>query len=657
MGLNRINRDDLILGWSQSQFPHDQGKLVRDLSWSRLYCLHSGENRAWTKVLHREDPSVIEKLLWIHSAFEKSLVPVIAANSDLNAIIFKDHGGEDLADEIPHEDVRHLVSSYADLQRGLLMRKIEMPDCIPVIEMTGLLDRFEEFLRGADRTSEGLAVAARFIGRDAAQAYADMISVCRTRLEEIILCAKHLPQVLCHCDLRPGNAARMQDGRFVFLDWDDATMGPAGLSLTGVLSNRASTILSLYTNNISSYHQADMSIIAAYMKALLPVDPLKAYEGRVAMAGSLISGLIHSAMAFGVAAPYHDQSTEASAQTIHFLLSDILNVCEGLIVGDPEASADLTKIYVKHGYFLRAAEFSRYFDDHTEYTRCLAKAEGEEAEHVAHILSLIRVREKSRLPETVPQLTLSEFSLASGEGYGSVSNLCQELFHKYGAFAITDLVKPETVENFREVFEEEYADYLTDREHQDALKVGDRRFMVTADIKPPLSERSLLMPPFLDPFYSAVLGEDFIIGSVSVVTSLPGAQPQWKHKDHPALFPELQGARLPEFAINMIIPLISLDDTVGSTCIFKGSHLVSDEEAEKMAPQIPHLPVGGALLISNRLTHFGMENRSNRPRSILCVNFHRAWFRDKANHAKQAPVSLSDRERAALSPDLQIRFL
>ena len=136
--------------------------------------------------------------------------------------------------------------------------------------------------------------------------------------------------------------------------------------------------------------------------------------------------------------------------------------------------------------------------------------------------------------------------------------------------------------------------------------------------------------------------------------SLPGSQDQRLHKDHPALFPDTEWHfKLPCFAAQIIIPLIPLDDTTGTTRFYKGTHLIPTERAEETGAQDPVVPLGSCLLNDYRCAHRGRGNRSNQVRPILTLIFNRPWFRDFKTYGKQPPLRLNDGSYEKLPEDLK----
>jgi ectoine hydroxylase-related dioxygenase (phytanoyl-CoA dioxygenase family) len=228
------------------------------------------------------------------------------------------------------------------------------------------------------------------------------------------------------------------------------------------------------------------------------------------------------------------------------------------------------------------------------------------------------------------------------------------LLRSHGCLLLENLIEAPRIERLHAAYVRRYRRYLRDREHADALQVGQARFMVTVTLRPPFSTPQLYANPLVLPIVRRALGSECLLGSFGSVVALPGAPDQHVHRDHPALFgePALEAA-LPAFALTMILPLVQLDATNGTTRLWPGSHLVPDAEAERIEPQDPVVPPGGCLLLDYRLRHGGTANRSERVRPVLYSGYHRAWFRDSRNFKKQAPLQITARAYEAVAEEIR----
>jgi hypothetical protein len=162
--------------------------------------------------------------------------------------------------------------------------------------------------------------------------------------------------------------------------------------------------------------------------------------------------------------------------------------------------------------------------------------------------------------------------------------------------------------------------------------------------------------PFLDPrFYAnralhamlgALLGDDYCIGSLEAVISLPGSSRQHQHIDGPIRFDVAAGktkkrfkgdlSNLPPYAVTLCVPLCDVDEDNGPTAIWAGSHrealrarppgqsaVLRDFREERMTGAF-----GRSFFFDFRVFHGGMPNLTREPRPLLMFVFTRSWYRD-----------------------------
>ncbi|WP_037498000.1 phytanoyl-CoA dioxygenase family protein [Sphingomonas jaspsi] len=193
------------------------------------------------------------------------------------------------------------------------------------------------------------------------------------------------------------------------------------------------------------------------------------------------------------------------------------------------------------------------------------------------------------------------------------------------------------------------------------LRVDEGRLHMPIVMEGPLLDPALLTHPILDRILSSLLGADYVIDNLSLVTALAGAPQMHLHRDLPPLFPERHGhADLPPYAVTMVVPLVATDDETGTTAIAKGSAAASrvgDEEIDPPADWVePHVPLGGCFLMDVRSFHRGLPNRSARDRPLLYAMFSRPWFTDSVNFDYHARMKIDRDTFAGLSPVQRYRL-
>jgi hypothetical protein len=207
-----------------------------------------------------------------------------------------------------------------------------------------------------------------------------------------------------------------------------------------------------------------------------------------------------------------------------------------------------------------------------------------------------------------------------------------------GALIIEDIVDTALIAEALRVFTKAYSHYLQGCNHNDALRVGDRRLIITINLESPFDDPQLFANPYLLPVLEAALDEGFVLGALGIVCSLASAPAQHRHADGGFLFPSSGIDRLlPASAITVGIPLLEMNDVHGTTELWLGSHRdasrVPNEEGIK-----PVVREGSCMLWDFRLSHCGTPNRSALPRPLLSLTYCRPWFLDHLNYGKSNPM-------------------
>ncbi len=260
----------------------------------------------------------------------------------------------------------------------------------------------------------------------------------------------------------------------------------------------------------------------------------------------------------------------------------------------------------------------------------------------------LKVRDRISAPAPNQQMPSIRISTAEAKSLRiSRENLvmARTLFDANGCLHIENALAPEVVRGIHQGFVRRYSKYFKAKRHADALRVGDKRYMITLDFEPPFDDPAFYANPLVLPILRLLLGANCILGSMTSVLALPGSKDQRLHKDHPALFQTdgVAADSLPAFAVTLIVPLVELNDQHGTTRMVKGSHLRSSEDSERMPRQVPYAPLGSCMLMDYRVSHQGTANVSRQVRPILTSIYQRPWFRDYVNFEKQPMLRMTDR--------------
>jgi ectoine hydroxylase-related dioxygenase (phytanoyl-CoA dioxygenase family) len=224
-----------------------------------------------------------------------------------------------------------------------------------------------------------------------------------------------------------------------------------------------------------------------------------------------------------------------------------------------------------------------------------------------------------------------------------------------GYLVIENVFDPEYLAGIRAEYLSGYDSYFQDRIYSDAEIVGDKRFQITVEMRGRFNDSDLYANSLLLPIIQKTLGHDCVLGSFGSVTSLPGAESQHVHRDG-FLFGGPIDALLPSFALTLIIPLVNVNETNGTTRVWKGSHVQASASVEAVPSDTPNLSLGSVMFMDYRLIHAGNSNRSSQVRPLLYIVYNRPWFNDHRNFRKQAAVSISPIELGRVPPDLRSLF-
>ena len=224
--------------------------------------------------------------------------------------------------------------------------------------------------------------------------------------------------------------------------------------------------------------------------------------------------------------------------------------------------------------------------------------------------------------------------------------ISQDLFRDNGVLQIDNLFSQELVKNLALSFQISYRDYFDNSEYADSLEIGDKRRMISVEVKDAFNNPQLWANLFILNLMQKLLGEHFILGSFGVVISLPGAVHQHIHRDHPPLFnDEAIDSQLPSFAITVVVPLVDLTEATGSTRVWKKSHRQKRSQRQRVADSyVPLMNRGSCYLMDYQLVHGGTPNTSNIVRPLLYLIYYRSWFREIVNFEKQSRIAISATE-------------
>ncbi len=217
-----------------------------------------------------------------------------------------------------------------------------------------------------------------------------------------------------------------------------------------------------------------------------------------------------------------------------------------------------------------------------------------------------------------------------------------DLFKKNGFLLIKNLFEKDLISNLNNFFLKNYNDYLFCDEHNDTLKVGNRRIQISINIDDVFNNNHLYGNEFILNILNSLFGKDtYVISDITCVTSLSGADSMKVHRDGVIFIGNPITPLLPPHAIGFLIPLIPFNSSNGMTRFWPGSHLKNIELSnyyEKENYIDCETELGDCILMDYRTVHTGLPNLTNTPRPLLYINYSANWYLDPNNFRKQKPI-------------------
>lgn len=697
---------DDVIQWLEQFLSGDTTiELITQHPWAQTFRLQSDTSTLYLKSLPPIQRSSLPAIAALSKQFPHSLPGIRAHSVELGLLLLDDHRGEP-ASTSKHEKLdTRILRTYAEIQ-AITVTHPELINSLPHLSAGATIDSFVNFFSASHDSTGG--TAKPFFEDEEAGKYAERLRIRLPLLNEIIQRSIDLlPPTVNHGDLRHKNVAVREDGSIVIFDWDDATAGPAGQSLHNFFSGCSRPIaILLDLPSAATIPDDQKQLLHGYISELAR-HGYTTYENlRLGLPGAFALGVMSYVLSYGKFEVESSEEREVIAKIIRRRTDDLLRLCDELSLGHRNRVIQFANDHLERGDFTDAARLmQRYLTLHPSdhevrfsYAQALyERGDNSEAiqqcrigleqnpwhpdlrrlfgdcaledlnldaaidawnlavqqspDHkqlrawIADVQELRNDIESLDAPDTVPTIRLSDTTLNSSTLTRLKVRVGARLFREFGTLVIENAFSPDLLAQVHSDFLTKYQPILDGGHVENALKVGNDRFMMTIELEGAFNSPDVYANRILQKLLTRLLGNDHILGSFTAVASLAGAPDMRVHKDHPALFPEdSSSTSIPTFAVTVLLPLLGMTRELGTTRVVKGSHRKSSEDSACMPHQDPLGPVGSCLLMDYRLTHQGLANRSNQVRPVLSMVYNRPWFRDAVNYKKQPPLAISTEE-------------
>jgi hypothetical protein len=688
------------LAWAGQHVAVNAAEAVRSNDWAKTYMLTGAGPSAYLKMVPAQRARQLAHCADIAGRFPAHVPEVLAFDAQRGWLLTADHGGQELGDDDDQAEAeqRMLLASLA----GMQVQASRDPAWLAGfdhVDPTQMPRRLLQFL-AADGGVVAPLGAAAFIGAPAAARYLSLLQPRMGLIAAHIAKAAELPPTLVHGDLHTGNAAQVGSDRCIIHDWDECAVGPAGTCLHALFDGATlpAILLARWEASGTPMDTLEGRLLSGYVRALAEGGYASEPLLRRCLAAAICAGQVRFIVTYGEFD--HDPTARHPGRMIRQLLDNLLDLADWLAAQDPETALGMAADYEARREWVRARQLlqdqvARNPEDPVligHYARLARRAgDGEAAEEAcreairlqpaeaAWRLELARVyldrldltacrdalqaarerapgtAELARLetrygefdaavqaaaaPDGWPQVQVSPEERAQGVLQPDTLTLLIELFRAHGVVQINGVFEPDYIGQLHRTFLERYAREMGEREHDNHLQVGDRRYMLTLAMDDVFGAPQIIANGLLLPAMHRLFGKDCILGAYTTVISLPGSEDQQIHKDHTPLFDEEGWSlELPCVAAQVIVPLIRMDHQTGPTRSFKDTQGIAYQDAVGLPSHDPVIEPGSCLFIDYATVHYGLANRSQQVRPIMSMVYSRPWFRDVWNYHLQPPM-------------------
>lgn len=719
--LNTNNHEQIFAEIEQAMGRCDR-TVISSYPWATTYKLENTADTFYLKVVPVHSQDIISKSQLITKYFQRNSAHIVLMNPDEGILLFKDHEGVALQRYPTDFQLRRLMENYANIQVAATSIN-ELQKNITTSKISDILSTFMDFLNPDSdfvNKNPGCVNATFFITPEEARNYHLALQRRLPLLETLLNKADALPNTLNHCDLHMQNVAETHDGDFILIDWDDAVIAPAGLSLH-LPFNRCSNIFRLLDtdDNIHAELQPYQKPLESYIRTMVAGGYSDRQTLTEALPATACAGVMYSLSCYAKY-PLDDWFYKQDISTIfRERLEDLVGLCDLLALksrdsviffandysqsGAPWRSTFLINEYLnRHPNDIELQQFAAQLNMHMgrwpdaiNGYQTILQAQPDEADAYANLgdallknqqpelavrelenalaidpehagakvsldksIYILQCRDRARIPHLAP--TIRQFPHEMDNNRVEIENLdlATALFQEYGYVVIEDLFPVALMQQISALVMEKYTAYFEDRAYTDNLVLGDKRRMVTLEIEGPMNTPQLYGNSMMDGLMQRLLSDDYVMGGLNAVVSLPGSRDQGLHKDYSPLFRNapMENHVTPSFAVAMLTPLINMTKEHGVTSFRKGSHLVPEQMPYNIPTQEPLLKMGDAVVFDYRTAHEGLANHTDKMRPLLCIIFHRIWFRDALNYNQQKDVAIRKHELEKVPENLKHLF-
>lgn len=186
-----------------------------------------------------------------------------------------------------------------------------------------------------------------------------------------------------------------------------------------------------------------------------------------------------------------------------------------------------------------------------------------------------------------------------------------------------------------------------------SFEAGFKRKLVSVNLQGSINSKEFLFNPTIIQYIEKILNPLYVIESVLAPVTGPGSEMQHKHSDGGGTYGGKYDLMLPAHAVGVMIPLIDMNTTTGTTRVWPGSQTNPNRE-EYIDLEIKK---GSCFLIDTRILHAGTSNNSNALRPMIYITYSFPWYINYIDFREIPCFKMSDAELSKWDEKSQNRFV
>lgn len=266
-------------------------------------------------------------------------------------------------------------------------------------------------------------------------------------------------------------------------------------------------------------------------------------------------------------------------------------------------------------------------------------------------LRLVEDKFTDKKPAAVPkEQTLAEMSahLRTTNLDPDVRIKAWDIFDREGAVLIDNVLQDKALADLRKSYHERVENWRIAQLGK-PNSVGDKRFTVPIRVKPPFNNPNLFANPVIMDLLTQAMGAKPVLSAFGAVVTRKGARMQHIHREHPLLFTNDEvNVQLPCYAVNILFPLIDLDEEAGGTQVWERTHRTEEDHQWEGESTKVYTKAGSAFVLDYRVYHGGMACNATHNRPLLFLSYSLPWFVDTLAFDSHAAVAISEKELDAI---------